>query len=113
MPKIKLNPPMSPSAMPYRKPDPVVLRKPDKHEDIGWIILGPIMAGIAFMMLMAYFVRSAPAGTQTAAMPGIGNAQLPTLPAACPPGEVPRSLIEIPPLRTGTIVDDTEETPEE
>ena len=111
VPKIKLNPPMSPSAMPYRKPDPVLLRKPEKHEDIGWIILGPVLGGIAVMMLMAYFVRSTPSGAlPSASMPAIGNA---TLPAACPPGEVPASLIEIPPLRTGTIIDDTEEAPEE
>lgn len=115
-PKIKLNPPRSPSAMPYRRPSPASLVD-EEREDIGWTIIGPVLGGIALMMILAWVFRSGQAGTggaDEARLRAIGNAGLPALVEACPPGQVPRSLIEIPPLRTGTIVDDTEEeTPED
>ena len=108
-PKIKLNPPISPSAMPYRRPDPASLREEDR-EEIGWTMIGPIIGGIVLMMLLAWVFRSEQVATQRATgQQGIANATLPGVPAACPPGEVPRSLIEIPPLRTGPIIDDTED----
>ena len=112
-PKIKLNPPVSPSAMPYRRPDPASLRDEEKLE-IGWTMIGPIIGGIVLMMLLAWVFRSDQVASQRViSQQGIANATLPAVPAACPPGEVPRSLIDIPPLRTGPIIDDTQdETPE-
>ena len=108
VPKIKLKPPISPSAMPYRRPAEPSLREEDRQE-IGWIMLGPIIAGIVLMMLLAYAFRSTTtARAPAASMPAIANAR-PVVMDVCPPGQVPRSLIEIPPLRTGPIIDDTEE----
>ncbi len=108
VPKIKLNPPVSPSAMPYRRPAEPSLRDEDRQE-IGWVMLGPIIAGIVLMMLLAYAFRSTTTASAPAAgMPAIANAR-PVVMDVCPPGQVPRSLIEIPPLRTGPIIDDTEE----
>ena len=106
-PKIKLKPPVSPSAMPYRRPSPESLRDEKEGEEIGWVMLGPIIAGIVLMMILAYAFRSTPVAPASS-MPAIGNAR-PVLMNACPAGQVPRSLIGIAPLRTGTIVDDTQE----
>ena len=118
VPKIKLNPPISPSAMPYRRPSTESFRDDEDRQEIGWVMLGPIIAGIVLMMLMAYAFRSSQTAAETGAgMPAIANAR-PVVMEVCPAGQVPRSLIEVPPLRTGPIVDDTEEpeapdTPEE
>ena len=98
----------APSAMPYRAPK--ISGIVDEEPAIGWHILGPILGGVALMMLLAWVFRSEQVATQRATgQQGIANATLPGVPAACPPGEVPRSLIEIPPLRTGPIIDDTED----
>lgn len=77
----------------------------------GWSILGPVMGGIALMLILAWIMGTGQ--TREPGMPAIGNAQ-PVYAQTCPPGQVPRSLLEPRVLRTGPIIDDTEEvTPEE
>ena len=98
---------------------PIHLRPPhlesaprDREQDsAGRMILGAVMGGIALMLILAWVMG----GGQTSgpAMPAIGNAQ-PVYAGTCPPGQVPRSLLEPRVLRTGPIIDDTEEVvPEE
>lgn len=101
-------PAQTPTRMPYRRPVMVDLADKDKETSVGWSVIGPIVGGIAVMMLIAYFVRSEQVAGPS--MPAIGNATLPSVYAeTCPPGQVPRSLIDTRPLRTGPIVDDTED----
>ena len=108
---LRLTPPkpgQTPTRMPYRRPVMVDLADKDKETSVGWSVIGPIVGGIAAMMLIAYFVRTEQALGPS--MPAIGNATLPSVYAeTCPPGQVPRSLIDTRPLRTGPIVDDTED----
>ncbi|MEQ9316662.1 MAG: hypothetical protein RLN72_12485 [Henriciella sp.] len=97
----------TPSAMPYRPPSmrPIPITAEDEIET-GWSILAPILIGIAAMMVLAFIFKSATVASP--AMPAIGNAQLaPVYAETCPPGQIPRSLINTQTLRPGPIVDDT------
>ncbi len=76
---------------------------------VGWGTIAAVSAAIAGMLVLAWVFRSQPALPQASPMPAIANAQF--LPAACPEGTFPRSLIEIPPLEAGPIVDDTQDEP--
>ncbi|MGB3627824.1 MAG: hypothetical protein WA989_18505 [Henriciella sp.] len=99
----------APTSMPYRAPQmgPAPVTGDDEIET-GWDMLAPILIGIAAMVFLAWIFRSAT--VTNPAMPAIGNAQLePVYAETCPPGQIPRSLINTQTLRTGPVVDDTEE----
>lgn len=96
----------APSAMPYRAPK--ISGIVDEEPAIGWHILGPILGGVALMMLLAWVFRSEQVATS--GMPAIGNAQLaPVFSETCPAGQIPRSLLNTRTLRPGPIEDDTSE----
>ncbi|WP_084398062.1 hypothetical protein [Henriciella aquimarina] len=95
---------------PYRRPHPSTLHDDSDEIEVGWKILGPIIAGCVLMLFFAWLGRSEQISEPS--MPAIGNAR-PVYTQTCPPGQVPRSLIESRPLRTGPIVDDTEEPSQE
>ncbi|MEM5518526.1 hypothetical protein WNY37_16330 [Henriciella sp. AS95] len=102
----KARPELNPPSIPYRAPN--MAARAEDGQEIGWHILGPILAGIALMILLAWVFRSEQASTP--GMPAIGNAQLsPVYAETCPPGQIPRSLLNTRTLRTGPVVDDTEE----
>lgn len=99
----------APTSMAYRAPNMgTAPATADDEIETGWEMLAPILIGVVAMMFLAWIFRS---GAVTGpAMPAIGNAELPPVYAeTCPPGQIPRSLINTQTLRTGPVVDDTEE----
>ena len=106
-------PPKAPAAtqFAYKRPHPATLHDDSDEIEVGWKMLAPIMAGCLLMLILAFGMRSRPASQPS--MPAIGNAA-PVHAQVCPPGQVPRSLLEVRPLRTGPIIDDTQdEVPED
>ncbi len=115
--KIKLNPPRTPAPaktqLAYKRPHPATLHDDTDEIETGWKMLGPILAGIALMMVLAYGLRAQTGPGGNSSMPAIANASLaPAYAETCPQGQVPRSLLETGVLRPGPIVDDTETQPE-
>jgi hypothetical protein len=77
----------------------------DEESGLGWGTIAAVLLTIAAMFILAWFFRSEPLSPvlRTEA-PAVGNAV--TMAAACPAGQVPRSIMnEV--LTPGPIIDDT------
>lgn len=86
------------------KPVPVATAVSD--EDIGgmgWGTIGWILAGILAMLWLAWLWRT---HVDARPLPGISNAG-PMIARTCPPGKIPRSMLNI--LEPGPITDDTQD----
>ncbi|MEH6695534.1 MAG: toll/interleukin-1 receptor domain-containing protein [Hyphomonas sp.] len=89
------------------RPTAATIRQADADMGIGWGTIGGIMVAIAAMLVLAWVFRSQPITPEMrASMPAISNGG--TVVAACPAGQVPRSLVNQV-LQPGAIVDDTAE----
>lgn len=86
-------------------------------EAVGWGMMMAVCLAIGAMLILAWVFRSVPATPGMGGLPAIANASM--VPAACPAGTVPRSMLKVleagpiiddtrPPLETGPIVDDTQ-----
>ena len=78
----------------------------DLDDVIGRATIVAVAAAIVAMLALSWWFRTDMLATNTQAMPPIGNAN--SIPAACPPGQVPRALIKVQPLEPGPIVNDTD-----
>jgi len=63
-----------------------------------------VCVAILAMLILAWVFRSVPAAPGMGGMPAIANASM--VPAACPAGTVPRSMLKV--LEPGPIIDDTQ-----
>ena len=78
---------------------------PDLDAVVGRATIVAVAAAIVAMLALSWWFRTDTVAANTQALPPIGNASL--IPAACPPGQIPRSLIRVEPLEPGPIVNDT------
>ncbi|MBK8199814.1 MAG: toll/interleukin-1 receptor domain-containing protein [Acidobacteria bacterium] len=73
-------------------------------EALGWGTMIAVCVAIFAMLILAWVFRSVPATPGMGGMPAIANASM--IPAACPAGTVPRSMLKV--LEPGPIIDDTQ-----
>ncbi|MEL7128908.1 MAG: toll/interleukin-1 receptor domain-containing protein [Pseudomonadota bacterium] len=76
-----------------------------ENEEDGGLLIPMILAGIAFMLFLAWY-RSSDMVTPA---PAIANANLGQFTQTCPAGTVPGNLIAPPTLEAGPIINDTED----
>jgi len=73
------------------------------EEALGFGTMLAVGVAIAAMLILAWVFRSQPATTVPGALPAIANA---AIPAGCPAGTVPRSMLRV--MEPGPITDDTQ-----